>query len=169
MAQVSPGFHVPSLPLRHSRLTHGTSLPPTPPSNVTPPLPAKSQFNMNLSLGGSPYCFSYLLYKGVHWLWFISKERQPLLHPRGIPHPKHSHSSPCNMVFLPRPSMQGPKTPSPSPCRHSSFLEPEVVVQATAQVLGRFPALWDQASHPATRVSHSEWEGEAIHGTVAEG
>ena len=140
----------------------------TPPqSQQSPAQPLHGSF-----LGGSPYCFSYLFYKGVHWLRFISKERQPL-HPRGIPHPKRSHNPPCNMVFLPHPSIEGPKKPpaevaSPIPRRHGSFLEPEVVVQATPQVLGRFPAPWDQACRPATRVSHSEWEGEAICGTVAE-
>lgn len=75
---------------------------------MTPPSPTQPLHPS--FLGSSPYCFSYLFYKEVHWLRFISKERQ-LLQPGGIPHPKHSHNPPYNMVFLPRPSIEDPKTP----------------------------------------------------------
>lgn len=61
-------------------------------------------------LGSSPYCFSYLFYKEVHWFRFISKETQ-LLQPGGIPHPKHSQKSPYNTVFLLHPSIEDPETP----------------------------------------------------------
>lgn len=68
--------------------------------------------------------------------------------PRSLPTTRFSSFTPAS-----RTQKHLAEVASPIPCRHGFFLAPEVVVQATAQVLERFPAPWDQAHCPATRQS----------------
>lgn len=124
---------------------------------------------MDLFLGSSSYCLNHLFCKEIHWLRSISKVS--CYTPGGFPTQNAPTTLLATWLSCLTPVLRAHKISltevAPILHRHNSFLESKVVIQAAAQVPGKFPAMWDQASHPATRVSHSEWEGETICGTIA--
>lgn len=167
---VSAQFHVPSL---HSLSdTHRTSPHHHQVAKVPPPTPNKVLLSpcMGLSLRSSSYCFNYLFCKGVHWLRSISKVS--CYTPDGFSTQNALTALLARWFSSLTPVLRAQKNSlaqvaSPILRRHDSFLEFKAVIQATVQAPGKFPAVWDQASHPATCVSHSEWEGEIICSTKA--
>lgn len=158
----------PPLPLRHSQ----DLSPPPSGSKGALPTPSKVLLSpcMGLSLRSSSYCFDYLFCKGVHWLRSISKVS--CYTPDGFSTQNalttllaRWFSSLTSVLRAQKNSLA--QVASPILRRHNSFLEFKAVIQATVQAPGKFPAVWDQASHPATCISHSEWEGEIICSTKA--